>query len=84
MYPSNVLSIGTLRKRARINKSRAILVVDGDALLRRRLAFHPEQTSYHVLTAANAEDALALIRRQRPDLVMLHIGLPGADCTIRH
>jgi DNA-binding response OmpR family regulator len=56
-----------------------ILLVDDDALLRRSLAFNLEQASYRVSTAANAEDALALARRDRPDLVLLDIGLPGMD-----
>jgi DNA-binding response OmpR family regulator len=56
-----------------------ILLVDDDALMRRSLAFHLEQAGYHVHTAANAEDALALVRKSPPDLVMLDIGLPGMD-----
>jgi DNA-binding response OmpR family regulator len=56
-----------------------ILLVDDDALLRRSLAFNLEQANYRVSTAANAEDALALARRDRPDLVLLDIGLPGMD-----
>ena len=32
-----------------------------------------------VSTAASAEDALALARRDRPDLVLLDVGLPGMD-----
>ena len=59
--------------------SRSILIVDDDALLRRSLAFHLEQAGYNPLTAANAEDALSLARRHRPDLVLLDIGLPGMD-----
>jgi len=56
-----------------------ILLVDDDALLRRSLAFHLEQAGYQVRTAAAAEDALAIARRERPDLVLLDIGLPGMD-----
>jgi len=59
--------------------SKHILLVDDDALLRRSLAFNLEQASYRVSTAANAEDALALARRDLPDLVLLDIGLPGMD-----
>lgn len=58
---------------------RHILLVDDDALLRRSLAFSLEQAGYRVSTAANAEDALALARRDRPDLFLLDIGLPGMD-----
>jgi DNA-binding response OmpR family regulator len=59
--------------------ARNILIVDDDALLRRSLAFNLEQSGYHASTAANAEDALALARRDPPDLVLLDIGLPGMD-----
>jgi len=59
--------------------SRTILLVDDDALMRRSLAFHVEQAGYKVHTAANAEDALALVRHSPPDLVVLDIGLPGMD-----
>ena len=58
---------------------RTILLVDDDALMRRSLAFHVEQAGYNVHTAANAEDALALVRHSPPDLVVLDIGLPGMD-----
>jgi DNA-binding response OmpR family regulator len=56
-----------------------ILVVDDDALLRRSLSLQLEQAGYRTSTAASAEDALALIRRERPDLILLDIGLPGID-----
>jgi DNA-binding response OmpR family regulator len=56
-----------------------ILVVDDDALLRRSLAFNLEQAGYRVSTAATAEDALALVQSDSPDLILLDIGLPGMD-----
>ena len=56
-----------------------ILLVEDDALLRRRLAFSLEQAGYRMTTSANAEDALALSRHDPPDLVLLDIGLPGMD-----
>jgi DNA-binding response OmpR family regulator len=59
--------------------SRTILLVDDDALMRRSLAFHLEQAGYNTQTAANAEDALSLVQRDPPDLVILDIGLPGMD-----
>jgi DNA-binding response OmpR family regulator len=59
--------------------SKHILLVDDDALLRRSLAFHLEQAGYKASTAANAEDALELIRQNPADLVILDIGLPGMD-----
>ena len=59
--------------------SKHILLVDDDALLRRSLDFNLTQAGYRVSTAAAAEDALALARRDRPDLALLDIGLPGMD-----
>ena len=56
-----------------------ILVVDDDALLRRSLSLQLEQVGYRSSTAATAEDALALAERDRPDLILLDIGLPGMD-----
>jgi DNA-binding response OmpR family regulator len=53
--------------------------VDDDALMRRSLAFHLEQAGYQVHTAANAEDALAMVHHSPPNLVLLDIGLPGMD-----
>jgi len=59
--------------------TKRILLVDDDVLLRRSLAFNLEQAGYATLTAANAEDAMAIARRELPDLVLLDIGLPGMD-----
>lgn len=56
-----------------------ILLVDDDALMRRGLAFNLEQAGYHVTSAANAEDALDIVRRTPPNIVLLDIGLPGMD-----
>jgi DNA-binding response OmpR family regulator len=59
--------------------SKRILLVDDDALMRRSLAFNLEQAGYTVSAVATAEDALAMARRDPPDLVLLDIGLPGMD-----
>jgi DNA-binding response OmpR family regulator len=56
-----------------------ILVVDDDILMRRSTSLQLEQAGYRASTAASAEDALALTRRDRPDLILLDIGLPGMD-----
>jgi len=59
--------------------SAQILLVDDDDLIRRSLAFTLEQGGYQTITAASAEDALSLVKRDPPDLVLLDIGLPGMD-----
>jgi DNA-binding response OmpR family regulator len=56
-----------------------LLLVDDDALLRRSLSFNLEQAGYKVTAAESAEDAIAIARREKPDLVLLDIGLPGMD-----
>jgi len=66
--------------------ARHVLIVDDDTLMRRSVSLHLEQNGFRASTAASAEDALALARRDRPDLVLLDIGLPGMDGlqAIRH
>jgi DNA-binding response OmpR family regulator len=56
-----------------------ILLVDDDALLRRSLSLSLEEAGFRASTAATAEEALTLAARDRPDLVLLDIGLPGMD-----
>jgi DNA-binding response OmpR family regulator len=56
-----------------------IMLVDDDPLLRRSLALNLEEAGYRGSTAASAEDALALADRDRPDVILLDIGLPGMD-----
>lgn len=56
-----------------------IMVVDDDPLFRRSLAFNLERAGYRVSTLANAEDAAAAARSDKPELVLLDIGLPGKD-----
>ena len=56
-----------------------ILLVDDDALMRRSLAFNLEQAGYRTSTAADAESALRLARRDPPDLILLDMSLPIMD-----
>jgi DNA-binding response OmpR family regulator len=58
---------------------KSLLLIDDDPLLRRSLAFSLEQAGYDVHTAADAESGLKSARRDKPNLVLLDIGLPGMD-----
>jgi DNA-binding response OmpR family regulator len=54
-----------------------ILVVDDEPTLLATVRFNLEREGYEVLTASNGGDALQLAERERPDLVLLDLMLPG-------
>lgn len=56
-----------------------ILVVDDDREIIRLLRSYLEQAGYEVITAANGETALHLLRREHPDLLVLDLMLPDRD-----
>jgi len=56
-----------------------ILVVDDDRQIVRLLRAYLEQVGYQVLTAYDGETALHILRRERPDLVVLDLMLPDRD-----
>ena len=59
--------------------AKEILLIDDDALMRRSLGFNLQQAGFIVSSAATAEDGLAIAQKNRPDLVLLDINLPGMD-----
>lgn len=56
-----------------------ILVVDDDAQIARLVRSYLEQAGFLVLTASTGEDALHMIRAEKPDLVVLDLMLPDRD-----
>ena len=56
-----------------------ILIVDDDALMRRSVSLALAEAGYRTSTAASAEDALVLVERDAPNLILLDVGLPGMD-----
>jgi DNA-binding response OmpR family regulator len=56
-----------------------ILVIDDEANIVRLVRDYLEQAGYHVLTAANVETGLHILRRETPDLLVLDLGLPDRD-----
>ncbi len=56
-----------------------ILVVDDDRQIVRLLRTYLEQSGYQALVAHDGESALHIIRRERPDLVLLDLMLPNRD-----
>ena len=53
-----------------------LLVVDDDANIRELLTQELTEAGYHVRVATNGRDALAEVRRERPDLVVLDVMMP--------
>lgn len=58
-----------------------VLVVEDDAHVRTVVAEVLEDIGLGVVQASIAEDALALIARRRPDLIVLDLGMPPACMT---
>lgn len=56
-----------------------ILVVDDDRKIVRLVQSYLQQAGMIVLTAFDGDEALQVIRRERPDLIVLDIMLPGQD-----
>jgi len=60
-------------------KRNKILVVDDEHLIRWSLEQNLKKQGYDVVTAADGEEALRLVREEQPDLVLLDIQMPGIN-----
>ena len=56
-----------------------ILIVDDEQDLVKLTRYNLEKEGYKVISAYNGEDALFLARREKPELIILDIMLPGID-----
>ena len=56
-----------------------ILIVDDEPNIVIPLQFLMEQNGYNILVAQSGEEALEMISKEKPDLVLLDIMLPGVD-----
>lgn len=54
-----------------------ILVVDDEEPIQELLKFNLEKEGYHVLIAGDGPEALEILEKKQPDLVVLDIMLPG-------
>ncbi|MCK9572499.1 MAG: response regulator [Candidatus Omnitrophica bacterium] len=63
-----------------------ILIVDDEPDLLRVACFRLEKSGYQVITAINGQQALELVNKEFPDLVLLDVRLPlleGPDVCLR-
>lgn len=61
------------------NKHNLILLVEDDHDIRVALRQSLEMANYQVLSAPNGRDALRIIKRQKPDLIILDMVMPLMD-----
>ncbi len=58
---------------------KTILVVDDDPEIVTMLSTRLESRGYRVLTASDGKEALTSVKRQRPDLIILDVMMPGKN-----
>src|SRR5581483_2506153 len=58
---------------------KTILVVDDEPKITQIARDYLEHAGFQVLTASDGKTALAAVRSNKPDLVVLDLGLPGMD-----
>jgi len=56
-----------------------VLIVEDELKITRLVRDYLEQAGFAVLEAADGQAALSLARAQRPDMIVLDLGLPGID-----
>ena len=59
--------------------AKTILVVDDEPKIVQLLRDYLSRAGYHPLAAFDGQGALAIVRSEKPDLVILDLGLPGLD-----
>ena len=57
-------------------QARRILLVEDDRFLRKAAETSLKRHGYHVITAADGEEALRLVRTEQPDLILLDLIIP--------
>lgn len=58
---------------------RKLLLVEDDEFSRDALGRHLQRRGFEVVTAATGQQALDAVASERPDLVLLDVGLPDID-----
>ncbi len=61
------------------NRQSKIMIVDDDPDLCHALVLRLRSNHYDTVSAGDAYSAMALAKRERPDLILMDLGLPGRD-----
>ena len=61
--------------------AKKVLIVEDEPLIVKVLAIRLEGLGYKVASALDGEEGLDLVKKEKPDLVILDIGLPKLDGT---
>jgi CheY-like chemotaxis protein len=71
---------GTRALAAKVAASRVVIMaVEDDGLTRKLLSLALDPTAYEIHFVGDAPEALSLLRRLRPDAILMDIRLPGID-----
>ena len=62
-----------------LEKKRTILVVDDEDSIREILAYNLERENFRVVEARDGEEAIDVVSKEKPDLVLLDVMLPKKD-----
>ena len=62
--------------------NRTILVVDDEPQIRRVLRATLSSNGYEVLEAKDGPEAIDMVLRERPDLILLDVNMPGMEDEI--
>jgi two-component system, OmpR family, KDP operon response regulator KdpE len=62
-----------------VSSAAKVLIVDDELAIRRLLRTALERARYRVVDAANAREAMAAVSIDKPDAVLLDLGLPDRD-----
>lgn len=59
--------------------AKKILIVEDDAILRKVLTLGLKNAGYELFTAANGEEAIPLVQKEKPDIIMADLHMPVMD-----
>jgi DNA-binding response OmpR family regulator len=77
MSKMNFLMAASETTTARPKRQSKILIVDDDADLCHALGMRLRASHYKTMSTGDGYSALALAQKERPDLILLDLGLPG-------